>query len=194
MRVFSHYVPFWGNSRIRNKKNRLKMRKNILLIVGAVLLYSCAGTIHTVRHINTQSEYKKAVIISAENSNYIQFKPGIIIPIGVYIVLSDDPAEKREVIGNTDKVIKQELEKYGIHAEIVNKGEITEEFDLVVEYYDTWRWDFKKILDKLEIVLISPKGEVIAKSTYNIYKNKELHNFPSPEKEVPKMIKELLEK
>jgi hypothetical protein len=38
------------------------------------------------------------------------------------------------------------------------------------------------------------KGEVIAKSTYNIYWNKEIHNFPSPEKEVPKMIKELLEK
>jgi len=63
-----------------------------------------------------------------------------------------------------------------------------------VSVYDTWRWDLKKILDKLEIVFISPKGEVIAKSTYNIYWNKEIHNFPSPEKEVPKMIKELLEK
>ncbi len=49
-------------------------------------------------------------------------------------------------------------------------------------------------MDKLEIVIISPKGDVISKSEFNIYKNKELHNFPSPEKEVPKMIKELFEK
>ena len=170
------------------------MRKSISLLIIAVLFSSCAGTINTVRYINNQTEYKRAVIVSAENSQYIRFKPGIIIPLGVYIVLPDDPAEKQEVIGNTDKVIKQELEKYGIDAEIIKKGEITEDFDLLVEYYDTWRWDFKKILDKLEIVFISPKGEVIAKSTYNIYWNKEIHNFPTPEKEVPKMIKELLDK
>ena len=98
----------------------------------------------------------------------------------------------REVIGNTDKVIKSELEKYGIQAEIVRKGEVLYDFDIIVEYYDTWRWDFKKILDKLEIVFISPKGELIAKSTYNIHRSKEFHNFPTPEKEVPKMIKEML--
>ena len=192
--MFAKLVAMRAGQRDNEQKNIMKMEKSILLLIGTLLFCSCAGTIHTVKHVNTQNEYKKAVIISAENSNYIQFKPGIIIPIGVYIVLPDDPAEKHEVIGNTDNVIKQELEKYGIHAEIVKKGEVTEEFDLVVEYYDTWRWDFKKILDKLEIVFISPKGEVLAKSTYNIYKNKELHNFPSPEKEVPKMIKELLEK
>jgi len=51
----------------------------------------------------------------------------------------------------------------------------------------------KKILDKLEIVFISADGKTeIARSTYNIYRNKELHDFPSAEKEVPKMIKELL--
>ena len=100
------------------------MEKSILLLIVAMLFCNCAGTIHTVRHVNTQNEYKKAVIISAESSNYIQFKPGIIIPIGVYIVLPDDPAEKREVIGNTDNVIKQELEKYGIHAEIVKKEKL----------------------------------------------------------------------
>jgi len=159
-----------------------------------VLLSSCAGTINTVKHTGTQVDYKKAVIISAENSQYIKFKPGIFIPTGTYIVLPDDAAKKHEVIGNTDEVIKLELEKYGIQAKIVKKGETVDEFDLLVEYYDTWRWDFKKILDKLEIVFISPNGEIIAKSTYNIYKNKELHNFPIPEKEVPKMIKELLNK
>ena len=158
-----------------------------------LLLNSCAGTINTVKHIDKQIDYKKAVIVSAENSQYIQFNPGRLIPLG-HIVLPDDSAKKHKVIGNTDEVIKRELEKYGIQAKILKKGDTIDEFDLLIEYYDTWRWDFKKILDKLEIVFISSNGEIIAKSTYNIYKNKELHNFPSPEKEVPKMIKELLNK
>ena len=91
--------------------------------------------------------------------------------------------------------IKKELEKNGIIAEIGKKEDTPVGFDFIVQYYDTWRWDFKKILDKLEIVFITAEGDkVIAKSTYNIYKNKEMHNFPTPEKEVPKMIKELLAK
>lgn len=158
-------------------------------------LNSCAGTINTVRKTdhNTPS-YTKAYIISAENSQYIKFKFGVITPFA-YIVLPDNPAQKHEVIGNTDIVIKNELEKNGIHAEIGHKDVIPEGFDLIVMYYDTWRWDFKKILDKLEIVFISPNGkEELARSTYNIYQNKELHNFPTPEKEVPKMLRELLKK
>ena len=131
---------------------------------------------------------------STDNSQYIQFKFGIITPFA-YIIPSDDPSVKHDVIGTTAEVIKKELEKNGIIAEIGKNEDTPEGFDLIVQYYDTWRWDFKKILDKLEIVFITPEGnKVIAKSTYNIYKNKELHNFPTPEKEVPQMIKELLSK
>lgn len=172
------------------------MKKNhiLLLFLIAVSFSGCAGTIKTVKYTQKQTEHRKAIIISAENSQYIQFKPGIIVPATGYIVLPDDLAKKHEVIGNTDEVIKRELEKYGIYAEIVKEGKVLDDFDLLVEYYDTWRWDFKKILDRLEIVFVSPHSEVIAKSTYNIHKNKEIHNFPNPEKEVPKMIKELLGK
>jgi hypothetical protein len=170
------------------------MIKSTYLLIVVIIFSSCAGTINTVRYTTTiQPGYKKAVIVSAENSQYIKFKPGIIIPL-VYIILPDDPAKKHEVIGNTDEVIKNEFEKYGISAEIIKNGELPDDFDLLIEYHDVWRWDFKKILDKLEIVFISPNGEAIAKSTYNIYKNKEFHNFPTPEKEVPKMMKELLKK
>ncbi len=137
---------------------------------------------------------QKSVCCFADNSNYIKFKFGIITSYGC-IVLPDDPLQKKEVIGNTDVVIKQALEKYGIETAIGKKEDIPGEFDLIVLYSDTWRWDMKKVLDKLEIVFISPEGnKELARSTYNIYKNKELHNFPTPEKEVPKMIKELLGK
>jgi|GEM_PF-1923752 len=169
------------------------IRKNGYLIIILLLFSSCAGTIHTVKRQElAQKQFKKAYIISADNSQYIQFKFGIITPVG-YFVLPDDPAQKHEVIGNTATVIKQELEKYGIQAEIGQKGDKADGYDLIILYQDTWRWDMKKILDKLEIVFVSSDGKTeIARSTYNIYKNKELHNFPSPEKEVPKMIKELL--
>lgn len=165
----------------------------VFILFTIILLYSCAGTIQTVRRFQQPiTNYKKAYIVSADNSKYIKFKFGIITPYA-YIVLPDDPAQKHEKIGNTDLVIAQELEKYGIKADIGQKGDIPKDIDLIVLYNDTWRWDFKKILDKLDIVFISPiDKKVIAKSTYNIYKNKEFHNFPTPEKEVPKMIKELL--
>ncbi|RDC64590.1 hypothetical protein [Adhaeribacter pallidiroseus] len=181
------------------KINPGNFRKLFLLKSGIYFviigLYSCAGTTNTViKTTPNTSNYTKAYIISAVNSQYIKFKFGAITPFG-YIVLPDDSAQKHEVIGNTDFVIKKELEKIGISAEIGNKEIIPEGFDLIVMYNDTWRWDFKKVLDKLEIVFISPDGrEELARSTFNIYPNKELHNFPTPEKEVPKMLNQLLKK
>ena len=162
-------------------------------IVILFLLSSCAGTIRTVKRSElVQKQFKKAYIVSSDNSQYIKFKFGIITAVA-YIVLPDNPAQKHEVIGNTATVLKQELENYGIEAEIGKKGDKVDGYDLIILYQDTWRWDMKRILNKLEIVFISADGKTeIARSTYNIYRNKELHDFPSPEKEVPKMIKELL--
>jgi hypothetical protein len=174
--------------------NRLWNLKTFYFLLLLIILSSCAGTINTVKQPTGTAQYKKAYVVSADNSNYIKFKFGVITPYA-YIVLPDDPSQQHDVIGNTDTVIKQELEKYGVHSEIGKKDDIPNDFDLIVLYNDTWRWDMKKVLDKLEIVFISPDGnKELARSTYNIYKNKELHNFPTPEKEVPKMIKELLGK
>jgi hypothetical protein len=175
------------------------MRRDLTLIILQfiiiLLLNSCSGTIYTVQKSNEKNiKYSSAYIISAENSQYIKFKFGVVTPYG-YFVLPDDPSVKTAVIGNTDTIIKKELEKYGINTRIGEKGDFPEGIDLIVLYYDTWRWDFKKILDKLDIVFISPnENKELARSTFNIYKNKEFHNFPTPEKEVPKMIKELLNK
>lgn len=168
------------------------MQRAVYLVM-ILFVAGCAGTINTTSYLNPQDrEFKKAYIISTEDSQYIKFRFGSFKPYG-YIPPEDGPAEKSEVIGNTDIVIRQELEKYGIQSVIGKKGDIPEDFDLIVAYSDTWRWDFKKVLDRLEIVFISPDGDsLLAKSTYNIYSNKELHNFPTPEKEVPKMIRELL--
>ena len=168
---------------------------NFIAYLVIIILSSCAGTINTIKPQGQDPiRYTKAYIVSAEDSKYIKFKFGAVTPYG-YIVLPDDPAQKHEIIGNTAQVIKQELEKYDIYTEIGKRGDVPEGFDLVVIYNDAWRWDFKKLLDKLEIIFISPNtNKELARSTYNIFKNKELHNFPTPEKEVPKMVKELLNK
>ena len=170
------------------------MKPSFYLII-CLIFCSCAGTIRTVNYSNYSiTGFKKACVISSENSQFIKFKFGIITPVG-YFIPADDPAVKKDAIGNTDVVIKQELEKYGIQTEIIKRSDqevVRDNFDLIVVYNDTWRWDFVKILDNLEIVFITPKGDsVIAQSTYNICQNKEFHNFPTPRKEVPKMIKEL---
>ncbi len=179
---------------MKNKIQEINtMIKQTLILLNILILTSCAGTIQTTQQTqNTITNYKKAYIISAKNSQYIKFKFGVITPFA-YVVLPDDPAQKHEKIGNTDIIIKQELEKHGIKAEIGTEGDVPNDIDLIVMYNDTWRWDFKKILDRLDIVFISPTdNKELAKSTYNIHKSKEFHNFPTPEKEVPKMIKKLL--
>lgn len=172
---------------------KVKLFKPVSYLLLNLFLCSCAGTIQTTKDPTPNiSKFTTAYIISTEDSQYIKFRFGTITPFG-YIPPVDGPAEKSNVIGNTDVVIKNELEKHGINAVIGKKGDMPEDYDLIVEYNDTWRWDFKKVLERLEIIFISPNDKsLIAKSTYSIYKNKELHNFPTPEKEVPKMIKELL--
>lgn len=154
---------------------------------------SCGGTIKTTHYQEPAlSEFRKAYIVSSENSQYVQFKFGTMTPFG-YMAPIDDPAEKHGVIGFTASIIKQELEKHGIQSMIGEKGDMPEGFDLIIEYYDVWRWDFKNILEHLDIFFIAPEGNLLlAKSTFRMYTNKELHNFPSPEKEVPRMIRELL--
>ncbi len=167
--------------------------KIVIGFIGLLLLTGCAGTIKTHNyHSVKEKTFNKVYVVAAENSKFIRFKPGIVLPMGSYIVLKDDPAVQKPVIGNTDQVIKAELEQYGYDVEIVNKGDLLGDFDFLVAYQDTWRWDFKKVLDRLEIYLIAPDGKVIGKSLYKIFWNKEMHNFPTPKKEVPKMMKALL--
>lgn len=164
--------------------------KTAVLSMILISFASCAGTIKTTSSPDSSmASFKKVYIISTEESKYIKFKFGRITPIGYLPPIEDRPPVNQGTIGNTAEVIKKELEKYGIEAVLGKKGDTPEGFDLVIEYNDTWRWDFKKVLDRLEIILINSDGKEIAKSIYTIHRNKEMHNFPTPEKEVPKMIK-----
>lgn len=174
----------------------MKPTLKILYLIIAVALSSCGGTINTTKYVNTiPPNVKTAYIIPPQNSKYIKFKFGTLTYPGYYMAAEDPAPVKEELIGDTAEVIKAELEKRGIKATIAQKGDEPDDFDIIVQYYDTWRWDFKKILDKLQIYFIAPTGDkILAKSTFTISENKETHNFPTPKKEVPKMIEEIFEK
>ncbi len=166
-------------------KKNYKSISSIIAVVIIIIFSNCAGTINTVGSLKP-SQYQNAFIVSAQHSEYIKFK-------FLYMYFGDNAPTSREKIGNTDLVIKSELDKRGINSVIGEDGEIPQNTDLIILYNDVWRWDFKPVLDNLEIVFISPSTkEEIARSTFNIYRNKEIHNFPNAEKEVPKMIEELL--
>ena len=174
---------------------KIIIKKTIMysLLILILFLWNCAGTIHTNRLPGYDfKNFKKAYIVSAKNSQYIKFQFGILAGM-TYIPPVNEQAESTEKIGNTDIVLKNELEKYGIVSVIGTEGTVPEDVDIIVKYSDVWRWDFKKILEQLEINLINAKSnKVIGEATYNIG-SKEFHNFPTPEKEVPKMIKKLME-
>lgn len=170
----------------------MKLLKYLLF---SFTLLACKGTINTTSFIppSNKVNYKKAYIISAEDSQYIKFRFGLLIIPFAYIPLPDKEPNTTEVIGNTAEVIQMELQKHNILAVIGKRGDNPEGYDFIVEYHDVWRWDFKKILDHLDIAFISSSGDsLLAYSSYDIYVNKEYHNFPSPEKEVPKMLIEML--
>lgn len=169
------------------------MFKLSFLTLIVLLLSSCAGTIKTTNFDKEPARsYKTACIVSSEGSKYIKFRFGLITPFGYYNP-ADKVATDHSIIGNTAEVIKQELEKNGITTTIATDNTVLTDYDLIIEYNDVWRWDLKKILDHLDLFFISGSGDkLLAKSSFSIYKNKELHNFPTPEKEVPKMIHEFL--
>ncbi len=159
-----------------------------------VFSLGCAGKITTIKTPKADtSKFKKAFIISAENSQYIEFKFGSILAGGAYLPpVNDDPAKTTKVKGKTAEVIKEELSKYGVASIIGEKGSTPEDIDVIVKYSDIWRWDLKEILDSLDILYIDPEtNQIIAESHFKIG-HTEYHDFPLPENEVPKMINELM--
>lgn len=76
------------------------------LIIMTMILNGCKGTIDTIKYSNQNKDsFKKAYIISSENSEYIKFKFGRF-QYGGYVSTIDVDPEKTKVIGNTDTIIK----------------------------------------------------------------------------------------
>lgn len=155
------------------------------------ILFSCSGKIITSNEGFIRNQFNKAYIISNKDSRR---KLPFVIPLPNAIIHGTTSAGDTKKIGNIEQVIKDELEKHGFEAIIASDDEeIPEDIDFIVIYYDIWRWDFKNILEYLEIVFLHSNGEdVLARSIYKIHASKEFHNFPTPKKEIPKMFDQLL--
>jgi hypothetical protein len=157
---------------------------------------ACKGTIETVTYVSKNIRFKRAYIIAPQRPTHYKFVP-TMIPAYFWDESHRDAlyasAEKIEVVGKTEKAIREELEEYGISAVIGTSKNAPEGFDIIVKFNESWTWDMTNILDHLEIIFIScTDGKEIGRSIYRINDNSEMHNFPTPRKEVPNMIRELM--
>jgi hypothetical protein len=163
----------------------------LLILSCSLVLLGCAG-----KHISTLDpgvdlrSYKKVHIVYNHNSKKIKNSVALVPGGATYSPVGEEVVSR---VGYTAQVIQSELGKYGIHSAVVNESHpIPDDVDLVVRYDDTWNWDMKDYLYALEIEFIdNGSGKVVAKGTFT---SSYAHNFPTPEKEVPKMIKSMFDK
>lgn len=97
-------------------------------------------------------------------------------------------------IGNTYLHIKNFFEKSGYTVVSGTLEKMPEDIDAVIDYVDFWEWDIKYYLKLLKITFKDPKtGIVFAEGSYTASRGG-LHDYPSSEREVPKLLGAILEK
>jgi hypothetical protein len=165
------------------------MRFLISTLVFFVLV-GCAGVVRSTVIHDEFYKQKKVLIIKSDASSYIPFQMGNIIG-GMYFPPTTSTVKEKPVIGNTDIVIKKELEKRGFEVYIAGDKPITNDFQLVVRYKDTWKWDMSDYMPYLEIYFMD--AATLKTNARTSYANSsETHDYPTPEKTIPKMLDDLL--
>lgn len=165
------------------------MIEKLALVITASLLCSCAGSYYIDKYTEDPLQDVESVyIIKADSSYYEKFMMGMILPTGYVPPVVDGEIVKKNAIGDTDKYLKIEFDKLGMNTSIGSYNEIPDTTDLLVIYSDKWRWDFKKVMDKLDVELIDYKSkELVGEMKYRIG-SKEMHDYPSAEEEVPRLF------
>lgn len=167
----------------------MKLFIKLLISITIVTFLGCAGSLRlSIKPGVDIYKYKTAYII---DSKYSKFRGASVIPIpGTVLVLPGDE-EKVESRGKISVLIRDELQKYGVNAVIGSETDsIPENIDLIIRYEDVWEWDFKHYLSSLVIKFIANgTNDVIAEGKF---KSAIAHDFPIPEREIPKIIKKYL--
>ncbi len=169
------------------------MFKISLLFIVAIMLSSCAGSYYIDKYTDDPLQgVNKVYIIKADSSYYEKFMMGIVLPSGYIPLVVDGEVVKTKAIGDTDKYLKKEFDKLGMKTSIGYYNEIPDDTDLLVIYSDKWRWDFKKIMDRLDVEFIDYRSkELVAEMKYRIG-SKDMHDYPSAQEEVPRLFNKYL--
>lgn len=169
------------------------MIKILLALTVSIMLSSCAGSYYIDKYTDDPLQgVSKVYIIKADSSYYENFMMGIVLPSGYVPPVVDGEVVKKKAIGDTDKYLKQEFDKMGMKTSIGYYKDIPDDTDLLVIYSDKWRWDFKKIMDRLDVEFINYKSkELVAEMKYRIG-SKEMHDYPSAQEEVPRLFEKYL--
>ena len=181
---------------------KIILKRLILVMFLCLVITSCRGTLT----VNAPNKYNKAIrkVFVAEKQTSYKVPINFIGAAGVLggaiggamAGLASKDMKKYEVpaIGKTYLHIKNFFEKSGYTVVSGNLETIPTDIDAVVDYDDYWEWDLKYYLKMLKITFKDPKtGNIFAEGLYKASRGG-LHDYPSSEREVPKLISAILEK
>lgn len=174
--------------------------KSICIIILAIVISSCASTIRSETFDEGyESEFEKKSIYILKNLYSIKHT-NILLPPQYYIDEYENYSAWYKFVPKIEDIdlkIATELLRYGYKTKMVEDISEIEEKDAIVIYSeDIWQWDLRHYMHILKVHISYKHGnklEIMAKIGSEGSKTG-FHNFPSPDSEIPRIIKEVLNK
>lgn len=174
------------------------MKKIVLKLFIVLILNSCATIIRTdVRDENYIRDFQQKNIYIISNHKSIKHL-NIFFPPPYFIDNYEDfprlfnLIDKKEDI---DKKIINELQKQNYFPIIINDiSEIIEQESIVIIAKDVWQWDFRYYMHILKVYIYNKNGTdlKLAAIIGSEGNSSGIHNFPMPDKEIPRIIERVL--
>lgn len=172
--------------------------KFLYILLAIITISSCASTIRTeIYDENYRNEFDKENIYILKNPYSVKHL-NILLPPPYYIEnYNDSPMWFKYVdkFDDIDNKIAKELLKYDYNSKMINDiSEIKEKHAIVIFSQDVWQWDLVNYMHILKVNISykhNQQLDLIAQigSEGN---SAGIHNFPSPDSEIPRIIKEVL--
>lgn len=177
----------------------MKFYRSFFFIICVIMISSCATKIRSeVYDENYRSIVNGKVIYVLRNANSVKHLNTLFPPAYFIDKYEEYPNKFKfvEKIDDIDEKIVNEFVKYSFKVvEINSVYEIMEDNAIVIFSQDVWQWDFKNYMHILKVHIYMLKNHrlellVTIGSEGN---SAGLHNYPSPDSEIPRIINEILE-
>lgn len=187
---FSATISILLRIRIHSPQQILKMRSlAIAIALCSALCLSCATRVY----LNESSgipkrQYDSLVILKNPVS--------LVIPVAIYPEYKDIKYHVKggmPAVVKIDSMLQTGLEATGINSLVRDTIDVLDSTTLYLVYQDYWAWDLKKYMHVLWIGVYD-SGENLKLEVISQGNTAGLHDFPTPQKQVPIMIQELVAK
>jgi len=163
-------------------------RLTLLFVVILTIFCSCSTKQYLLKSTDQDlSQIKRILIVNNDFSN--------IIPVGIYPSyenIDDFVTKKDSAISDIPELVCVELLKRQINCEIAYEHSEINNETYYIEYQDYWAWDFKKYMHVLKMKLY--KNGIEIKTVASQGNGAGMHDYPTPEKQIPLLIDLLLKK